>query len=187
MTIAPTSPGPPTVAVQLTAKGVGAIGVILITGRNAHSIIQKICRSPRAAALLPGQSIRSTLLAPAAAAPETARPPSEVSQTFDDALVVRVSEEAYELHVHGGMAVMTVALEALRHAGAEVVSAVEAGERGIFGSGIDGDVALAISNATTMTGLQVLARQKTGGLLQWARHWRGIFGKGGGARQQRQI
>jgi len=155
-----TAADPPTiVAVQLTAPGVGAIGVILLAGPAAATPLQHIANSPRVSALQPGQFARTALTAPGTA------------QVIDDALIVCLAADRYELHVHGGVAVMAAVLDALRLAGATIISLDAARARGLFGHGIHGELALALPSATTMTALQLLAQQPTQGLARWGRHW----------------
>src|SRR5947209_3608667 len=112
-----------TVAVQLTGRGVGAIGVVLVAGSGAAALLAGMAMSERARRLAAGQMAHTALLHP------------QTKIVLDDAVLVRVAEERFEVHLHGGIAVIDAVLGALTAGGARVLSAEEARRMGLFGSG----------------------------------------------------
>ncbi len=148
-----------TFAVQLTPQGSGAIAVILVAGQEAAAIVT--CLTPRADGMVVGQHLHVSLWS-------RGRGDDRV---LDDALVVRIAGDRFELHVHGGEAVVAVVMKELAFVGAVQLSLTQAAERGIFGKGIAAEVNLALPRARTGTGLRLLSRQSTDGLARWARKW----------------
>lgn len=144
-------------AVLLTPPAMGAIAVIRIAGSDARTILMHLASSPRVAALRAGQTARTNLV--------------RESDILDDALVVCVAEGLFDIHLHGGIAVVEATVGALEAAGASLLTASEARDQGFFGTGIAADVALALPQATTLTGARLLASQTDNGLFAWAGEW----------------
>ncbi len=143
-------------AVQLTAPGPGAIAVILLAGTTAATALQTLAQSPRVPRLAVGAFTKTVLAAPG-------------GMPLDDALVVRTGADRYELHLHGGTAVVNAVLQALHTAGARVLPAAEAGD--LLGSGIDAELQLALPQAVTETALRLLLAQPRA-WAAWTTHWR---------------
>lgn len=143
------------IAVQLTTPTPGAIGVILLRGRNAPQVLQAVTRSTRAGTLTPGEVARVEIVS-AAGAP------------IDDALLVCLSPERYELHIHGGTAVVDAVLARLSEAGARVLPLEQA--QGVLGPGLDAEVLLALPKAVTSTALRLLLDQPAA-WRAWVQRW----------------
>src|SRR5271156_4974062 len=103
-----------TIAVQLTGKGVGAIAVVLVAGDGARAVLGKIVAAEKAGNLQSGKFVRASLQHP------TTRVP------LDDAVIVCTATNQYELHLHGGIAVVDAVLECLHIAGATRTSLEQA-------------------------------------------------------------
>jgi len=104
-------------------------------------------------------------------------------ETLDEALVLRVAQDRFELHLHGGLAVMDAVLRALSEAGAMVIDAGRAAEMGVLGNVLEGEIAVAVPSAVTETGVRLLAEQGETGLRGWAREWiEWLEGEGNGER-----
>ena len=104
---------PDTFACPLTGPGVGAVAVVLLTGPRAAEILARMCSSPRLAQLPIGESLLAHLHHPPH---QNAAPPAPI----DQALIIRTGDSQYELHLHGGIAVMgetQSALQAAAHDG----------------------------------------------------------------------
>ncbi len=91
-------------AVRITPAGAGAIAVIAVVGLAARSCVMQLCR--RAENLPVKGMTRATL--------------RFQGREIDDALVVCREEYHFEIHAHGGMAVVEQILAALQTAGATV-------------------------------------------------------------------
>ena len=148
-------------AVQLTGRGVGAIGVVLVAGAGCGNFFCRCCGAGGRGSWRWGGTAHTAFV----------RPQSGV--VVDDVVVARVGEERFEIHLHGGVAVVAAALEALAAGGAEIVSVDEARGRGVFGGGIAGEILQALALAKSMTGARLVAAQEEEGLGTWARKWRG--------------
>ncbi len=154
-----------TVVVQLTSRGVGGIAVLMVAGLEAQCVVAKFCAARRAGAMGVGHVVHTELIDPAT----KSGPPI----VLDDALVVRTSEDCYELHLHGGLAVVDGVLAVLQTARVSAVSIEEAAARGLFGvpESLQAELALALPTAQTMTAVRLLAAQVEQGLTQWAKRW----------------
>ncbi|MGN6366687.1 MAG: GTPase [Phycisphaerae bacterium] len=148
------------VAVQLTGRGVGAIAVVLVAGAGAREFLRPLLGSERARGLAVGEMAHSTLRR------------GDGGEVIDDIGVARVGEERFELHLHGGVAVVEAALGGLAELGARIVEAADAVGLGIFGEGIAGEVVEALPRARGMTGARLVAAQGEEGLAAWAEKWR---------------
>ena len=152
-----------TVVVQLTSRGVGAIAVVMVAGPEAARVVAGFSRSRRAGTMRPGDILHTNLVDPASG--------NEPPVVLDDALVVCTQGDRYELHLHGGTAVVESVLAALQAAGVAIISAEEAGARGLFGEpqSLRAELALMLPCAQTMTAVRLLGR--AGGL-------RGLYAMG---------
>src|ERR1700690_3488570 len=99
-------------AVRLTADSPGAIGVILLAGGDAEQALRIVAPAIRTERLGVGAFAKTILK-------------SSDGTALDDALVVHTDEKRWELHVHGGTAVVEGVLEALRAAGARIIPPAE--------------------------------------------------------------
>ena len=113
-------------AVQLTSPCPGAIAVILLTGTDASQVLHAATRPGCAARWHRARLPRVEIISAAGA-------------TIDDALLVCLAPKRYELHVHGGTAVVDAVLQRLTEAGC---GAAAGAGRGRSGAGIDGEVLL---------------------------------------------
>lgn len=147
-----------TVAVQLTGPGIGAIGVVLVAGPRSGEVLQKIGSSARVAEM----PMDACLLVKLGSA--------ETGDVIDEALVVRTAGQRFELHGHGGMAVMEGILQALRAAGARVMGLEAAAELGILDEGMEGELTVALARAKTQTAARLLLAQP-GAWMKWAAAW----------------
>ena len=148
-----------TVAVQMTGRGVGAIAVVLVAGRGAEAIVAGMSRSQRARNLAIGETAHTVLHHP------------ESRQQLDDVVVVRLSEDEFEIHLHGGIAVVSAVLNALEAAGATVLTPEESLQRGVLGEGICAEVLVALAGAHTMSAARLLAAQSHEGLAGFINKW----------------
>jgi tRNA modification GTPase len=142
-------------AVRLTADSPGAIGVILLAGSGAAHVLRGLAPSLRTERVEVGAFAKTILR-------------SGDGTALDDALVVHTGEDRWELHVHGGTAVVEGVLEELRLAGTRIIPSAEAGH--LLGSGIAGEVQLALPRAATETALRLLLAQPSA-WKTWASHW----------------
>ncbi len=147
-----------TYATLLTPPTLGAIAVIQIAGPDATQVVAGMATNPRVPTLAPRQTARSDL--------------AESGDILDDALIIRICEHSWEVHVHGGTAVVDAVLRAAATLGAATTSPEMARGQGSFGVGLAADVALVLPQALTLTGARLIAAQADGGLAAWARHWR---------------
>ncbi len=145
-------------AVELTPRGSGAIAAILVAGAGASGILKRMTRSEKVEGLALGQTSRVTLYG------------GTGGEVIDDALLVRVGTERYELHVHGGRAGVAAVLRELGAGGAEVAPVERAAALGLFGEVLDGEVQIALARAITPTAVRLLLSQPAA-LGKYAGHW----------------
>ncbi len=148
------------VAVQLTGRGVGAFGVVLVAGKGVREFLLPMMRGERFRGMGVGEMGHVMFVEPGG------------EGVIDDIVVARVGEERYELQLHGGAAVMEAALEALAGAGARIVSSADAVGVGVFGAGVEGEVLQVMALAQSMGAARLVAAQAHEGLAGWARKWR---------------
>ena len=145
-------------AVQLTGPAMGAIAIIALFGDDA--------RSPSSPASPPKShrhiSCRKILSCHSFNDPATDTP-------IDDALIVYTADNAYELHVHGGTAVVETILRSLHQAGAQQLSLQRLASAGYFGNLLHAELLTTLPTATTLTAARLLAAQTTEGLAAWSR------------------
>jgi tRNA modification GTPase len=146
-------------SIQLTGPGMGAIAVIALFGDDAHAILTRFTTPKTIDPLTIGKFSRVTLRDPATHTP------------IDDALLIQTDTHAYELHIHGGTAVVTALLQALTHAGAPQLSLQDALHQNLFGNLLHSEILTALPAATTLPAARLLAAQSTEGLTAWSRHW----------------
>jgi tRNA modification GTPase len=154
-----TPSNPTTFALPLTPRAPAAIAVILLAGPGAPVILQKIAANKKAPDLSVGQFCRSRLL-------DLSSPPKEI----DDALILHTAPNDWELHTHGGIAVIDGLLATLQAAGAQILSPEQAEAHGLLGSGLAGELPLALSRAATPSALRLLLAQPAA-LERWSSHW----------------
>jgi tRNA modification GTPase len=146
--------------IQLTPRGTGGIAVLLAAGSDAGGAIAQLAGSTRASNLQPGEAMHTPLLDP------------DTRMAVDDVVLVRRAQDHYELHLHGGIAVMDAIAGLLVRMGGTRMDAPEAVQRGLLENPLEGAIALALGRAQTMTGVRLLASQRRDGLARWAAHWR---------------
>jgi tRNA modification GTPase len=150
---------------RLTAEAPGAIGVVLVCGEGVEEVLRKVVPGVRVEKVAVGSLVKTTLVAADGA-------------VMDEGLAVHVGEGRWELHVHGGMAVVEGVMRALEAAGARVVAGGEEGE--LLGAGMEGELQMALPGATTETALRLLLAQREAG-GKWAGRWRAwLAGRGSG-------
>jgi tRNA modification GTPase len=148
--------------IPLTSPTIGAIAVLLLAGDDAATVLAKIAQSPRVASLTVGETLYTRLLDPASRVP------------LDDVLIVHTAPDRFELHLHGGRAVVAAVTDTLTALGAEPLPLDQAAQ--VLGGGLQGELSLTLPLAQTMTGVELLANQPAGGLGAWARYWLGWLG-----------
>ena len=99
-------PAAPTLAMVLTAWEMGAIAVIAVSGPKADQVLAALGGSP--ATLATGQARRCDF--------------SHAGTILDQGLLIRRGTTTWEMHLHGGLAVLEAVLRALAAAGATVVN-----------------------------------------------------------------
>jgi tRNA modification GTPase len=144
---------------QLTGRGMGAIAVIALTGPDARAVLLQLLPATTLDHATLGHSARALLHDPKTHTP------------IDDALLLRTAEHTYELHLHGGIAVVDSVLHALTQAGASPLSIPDALQQNLLGSLLQAEISVALSTATTLTAVHLLAAQAAEGLAAWSRHW----------------
>ena len=162
------------------SSGVGAVGVIQLTGPAARSIIAQMA-GRRAAQLAPGQIARVILRRVTAEQSEQNTP----GEIIDDGLVLCLHEQRWELHIHGGSAVIARLLHVLADAGATILPAsaipfipiaeVVESPDDPWSNPIGREVLATLPRAQTRPAVRLLAGQSTGGLTSWTHHWRSQF------------
>lgn len=146
---------------RLTAGTAGAIAVIAVTGGGARNCLAEICG--RATTLPVNGVSRGTLMFH--------------GQAVDDALIVCRHERHFEIHAHGGTAVVEQIFAALQSAGATIHDPRD----GVaFHQALDGDLRAAAAPAIlnevlavlprldNRFALQLLSNQHENGLAAWA-------------------
>ena len=135
-------------AILLTAPGSAAIAVVRIHGPAAQSIAAQL--APAAARMEPGTFQHAIL--------------RHEKTVLDDALLLRTADQTFEIHLHGGRAVIDGVLRALSILGAEITPADSplAAELAWPGeSPISREVLSALRTALTPTAAELLTRQRT--------------------------
>ncbi len=148
-----------TIAVQLTGPGMGAIAVVAVAGDAAQSIVQRVAGPKKISEMQTGKSFRAMLLDP------------RTQTALDDSIIVCIAPHHYELHIHGGVAVVNALLEALEYAGAARTSIDEASRQNFFGPALHAEVTTTLPTAQTMTAARLIAAQAEEGLAAWASRW----------------
>jgi tRNA modification GTPase len=161
-------------AVCLTPQGAGAIAVILVAGEGALGILRRLAASEKVERLTVGQSVHVALHHLADGG------------ELDDVLLVRVGEQRYEVHVHGGIANVAAVLRELGGGGADVVSLERAAELGYFGETLEAEVQLALPQAATAAALRLLLAQPAA-LRGWVASWRARLEAGPGKEEFIQL
>ena len=141
---------------QMTARGRGAIAVIMVAGDGACAALEQIAPDASVRTLAVGRTKRANVRAGTAT---------------DDALIVRMEHGKYELHVHGGPAVVAGVLESLQATGAKVIQPMEAATASWLGNVLEGEIVACADQAVTETSLRLLAAQGESGLHAWAKRW----------------
>ncbi|MCL2647837.1 MAG: 50S ribosome-binding GTPase [Phycisphaerales bacterium] len=147
-----------TVVVRLTGSGVGAIAGVLVAGVRAMEVAGKVTGG-KAVGLRVNGAVHTAIV-------------NAAGEVVDDAMAVRVGEEHFELHTHGGTAVVAAVIRAVEEAGAQQVSLEKANRLGLLGRGIAGEVMMAMPLTRTITAVRLIASQAEEGLTRWAREWR---------------
>ncbi len=160
-TVSTTTAGNAVYAGRVTARTAGAIAVIAVAGRSARNSVAEICGR---AANIPVKGIaRATLLFK--------------GQSIDDALIVCRDEQYFEIHAHGGTAVVEQILSALQATGATVrdplnmlppLSAVGSDPYYTSAPAILNEVLTALSEVDNIYAVRLLGCQHEQGLAAWA-------------------
>jgi tRNA modification GTPase len=153
----------PANAMLLTPPATGAIAVFLLTGA-ALPLLENCCKL-NGALLSPGSVRRVTLV--------------DGKDSIDDGLLACTAPGIYELHLHGGQAVVQRTAEVLQRIGFEMLDvqsapghAAAAGAWGdpSYAKGIGAEIIQALPGAHTITALRLLANQRDHGLGAWRNH-----------------
>ena len=145
----------------LTAASSGAIAAIAVVGDEARHCVARLCAG---AGLMAVAGIKRGTL-------------TFHGQEIDDVLIVCRNERHFEIHAHGGVAVVERILEALRAAGAIVGTAEDycdavggdTGERPASAPAILKEVLAALPAVDNSFTLRLLSGQHIQGLAEWAR------------------
>ena len=152
--------------VLLTPPGPSAIAVYLVRGPDAAGALAQCC-GPAAAHLQAGQVRRIVL--------------RDGSYTVDDALLVALAPDTFELHLHGGQALVQTVAALLQRLGGRVSPPHSDGAGYLvaqscaapsFRQGIGAAILGALPLARTATALELLTGQREHGLTAWAAHWK---------------
>ena len=162
-------------ALRLTAPGMGAIAVILLAGPGARAALESIAGNP---SIQPGAVRRARFATPSA--------------PIDDGLIITLAPDRFELHLHGGTAVVAAILGALAAAGVTLVPPDQAARVLAASSGtLQAELQIALASAVTETAVRLLANQtitsaastaptgnwtldtghSTRGLAAWTQRW----------------
>ncbi len=161
-----------TVAVALTARASGAVGVIAIAGPRIGEALRNICHRDLAkiTGMTPGRIARTDFY--------------HNEQVFDNGLIVFHSPTHIEFHLHGGTAVAARAMVALQEIGIRTVSAADTMDGDYLKSipihpqprmpqsQLVQEIWLELCNAKSDAAVDQLAGQLIGGLPNWADQWR---------------
>ncbi len=149
------------VAHRLTARTAGAIAVIAVTGKGAGECVGQLWHS--APQLSAGVVKRAAL--------------TFQGQEIDDALIVCRNSQYFEIHAHGGTAVVEQILDALRTAGAEAMPPNPLEKELLALAGVHSrglapailrEVLAALPEIDNSFALHLLANQHEQGLALWA-------------------
>ncbi len=161
----PPRPGP--TAVPLTPPQAGAIGVIAVCGdpEASERVVARICAQSDPKSMPIGGVHLCNF--------------HHGNHVFDRGLLIRRNSAMFELHLHGGTAVIDMALAALAQAGANVardppgelpaacnIWENQAGQTVLFQECMQ-----AICLAQSSFALEIAARQLTGGITRWSTLW----------------
>jgi tRNA modification GTPase len=152
-----------TIFAPATAQGRAAIAVLRISGPDTHAILSRLCRPPP-----PREARLRTLRAPS-------------GETLDHALVLwfpapatYTGEDAAELHLHAGPAILAAVAAALADAGARPAEPGEFTRRAFLAGKLDLTEAEAVADlsaAETDAQRRQAIRQLEGGLAQRLHEW----------------
>ena len=150
-----------TMAMLLTSRQPAAIAVLGVFGMDAATAISAVC-SNISVIDIPIGNVVLTLL-------------SHDGMIFDRGLLIKRSETCFELHLHGGMAVVDQALLHLRDIGVQILSGEAAGENYRFYiTNTTGEKNWILAEAMeefgrmeSLSGVRLLTEQISGGLNGW--------------------
>ncbi len=159
--------GMETYVLQMTARAMGAIGVIRIWGEEAAKVVDSVMAKTGAGTMAVGKVRRVRVGKPT---------------VIDDAVLIKLGEGEFELHTHGGIAVMAAVLAALKEAGAEIVETERAIALGMLGGVLEAEMLAMMARAVTETGLRLLANQPSA-LGAWVVGWEKFLGEAGNSQK----
>ncbi len=145
-------------ATVLTPPGVGAIAVLAVAGLGAAAAVAGLTGRKTAFETLRISLVKLT----------------DNGEVLDEGIVIRRAADIFEIHVHGGTAVVESILAALARYGMPAIPAEKAAGilRGCGAneheSAIAAEVLTALPGATSARSVRLLLAQRQGGLSAWA-------------------
>ena len=149
---------PDNLATVLTPPGVGAIAVLAVAGPGAAAAVAGLTGRKTAFEMLRISLVKLT----------------DNGEALDEGIVIRRAADIFEIHVHGGTAVVESILAALARYGMPAIPAEKAAGilRGCGAneheSAIAAEVLTALPGATSARSVRLLLAQRQGGLSAWA-------------------
>ena len=149
---------PDNLATVLTPPGVGAIAVLAVAGPGAAAVLGSLTGRKTAFEMLRTCLVKLT----------------DKGELLDEGIVIRRAADIFEIHVHGGTAVVESILAALARYGMSVIPAEKVvgllrncGADG-HESTIAAEALTALPGATSARSVRLLLAQRQGGLSMWA-------------------
>ncbi len=167
------------IAQCLTARGMGAIAVIHISGADALAAAKLVCPTFHCEKQFLGRARRATAMDGAA-------------NIIDDALLLTFSPEHLELHLHGGVAVVDAVLTRLEEIGVRTdftpgptddAAGTYSAAAGLLPPGagpnlLYQEMLAALPGAATPSAVRLLTNQTgSGGLSEWMANWAKLLEK----------
>ncbi len=168
--------GDDTIVALSTATGLGAIGIVRMSGPEAVGIAESVFRAGRGAGLRPEETHR--LLYGHVADPHDDHDIDEVLLAVMRAPHSYTREDVVEIHCHGGVAAQRAVLRLLVHLGARPAEPGEFTKRAFLNGRIDlaqAESVAAIVSARSSGALRASVRQLEGGLSEKLRAVRGAL------------
>lgn len=156
-----------TIAAISTPLGVGGIGIVRLSGKEAISIVEKIFSSPKNKSLKESESHR--LIYGFIKDPSTGTTIDEVLVTIMKAPHTYTKEDVVEINCHGGFLPLRNVLELILNYGARLAEPGEFTKRAFLNGRIDlsqAEAVIDLINAKTDASRKVALEQLSGGLSE---------------------
>lgn len=149
---------PDNVAAVLTPPGVGAIAVLAVAGPGAAAAVAELTGRKKTFDISRCYLVKLI----------------DNGESLDEAMVIRHAADIFEIHVHGGVAVVEAILSALARRNVRAIP-VEKAAGPLRGFGVDdhesaiaAEVLAALPGASSVSAVRLLLAQRRGGLRAWA-------------------